>query len=197
MAMKQLTIIPTGTELFMFERAYSKEAELGDETNYVNIDVARPKLMSEAIRYSNRLVMPRWRRTIVKADKGTDLSRNYPIKDSRMSIPITEEEYDKLNNFAYRNNMTLIEAALLLIRNYTALIYEDPTILDRSNYGLKRSKGIDNRKGLTLRLDPAVYEWFTMQAVKKDMTTGGFIRQTLNRVYTKNTGININDPRDQ
>ena len=76
MAMKQLTIIPTGTELFMFERAYSKDAELGDETNFVNIDVARPKLMSEAIRYSNRLIMPRWRRKIVKADKGTDLSRN-------------------------------------------------------------------------------------------------------------------------
>ena len=93
--------------------------------------------------------------------------------------------------------MTLIEAALLLIRNYTALVYEDPTVLDRSNYGVRRTKEIDNRKGLTLKLDPAVYEWFTMQAVKKDMTTGGFIRQTLNRVYTKNTGTNVSDPRDQ
>ena len=197
MAMKQLTIIPTGVELFMFERAYSKDAELGDETNYVNIDVARPKLMSEAIRYSSRLIMPRWKRTIKRADKNTDLSRNYPIKDSRMSIPVTEEEYDKLSNFAYKNNMTLIEASLMLIRNYTALVYEDSTLLDRSNYGLKRTKGNDNRKGLTLKLDPAVYEWFTMQAVKKDMTTGGFIRQTLNRVYTKNTGANVSDPRDQ
>lgn len=185
--MRQLTIIPTGNEMFMFEKAYSKEDELGSN-DFIPFTLTRPTLIKEALKYTNQLIMPHWRRHIDKSDKGTEFSRNYPDNRYRMTLVLEDEEYSKLDNFAYKRSLSLTEAALLLIRNYTAVVYENPDMLKGQLGSKPKVRKDDDRVGVMVKLEKPLYDWFTVQAVSKGQTTGGFIRRTLERIYEKNTG---------
>lgn len=183
--MRQLVIIPTGNEMLMFERAYPKGVELG-ELNYKFYSSPRTTVVKEAISHRTQLIMPTWRRTINKEDRGTEFSYNYPDAKNRISVAIPNDDYEKLEAFAQKNCLSLVDAIMILIRNYTAILYEEPDVISQPK--TIKDKKEDLRKGVLIKLEPEVYDWFTVQAVKKDETTGGFIRRTLERVYQKNIG---------